>query len=230
MAATADAPEDGADADGVDSSSLFYDTLLDWLILGLLALEGLVAAWLGFALSTQVDRAFAEEVAAEFLASPDAGSFPLTEAELADAIHTVVVWAGGGLAVAGLVMIGVGVWFRRYRGDVRERLADGRQAPRWHAPLLGGLLATALLFVPFVQVLGGGVAGYLSDRSSLLDGALAGVVFGGPAYAVWVAVVVGALVAGFPSIAVLLVLMFLVYLVVDVAITAVSGLVAGLLS
>jgi hypothetical protein len=227
MAATADPPDESG---GVDASSLFYDTLLDWLILGLLALEGLVAAWLGFAISTQVDRAFAEEVAAEFLASPDAGSFPLTEAELADAIHTVVVWAGGGLAVAGLVMIGVGVWFRRYRGDVRERLADGRQAPRWHAPLLGGLLATALLFVPFAQVLGGGVAGYLSDRSATVDGALAGVVFGAPAYLVWVAVVVGALVAGLPVVAFALVFILLVYLVVDLVLAAIGGLAAGLLS
>jgi hypothetical protein len=214
----------------VDRSSLFYDTWIDWLVAGLLALEGLVVAWFGVTVAGDVDRAFAEEVAAEFLSGPDAASFPLTEPEFADAVYAVATWAGWGLAVAGVLTVAAGIWFRRYRVDVRDQLAAGRPAPRWHAPLLGGLLGTALVFVPLVQVLAGVVAGALSDRSATLDGALSGVVFGAPAYAVWAAVVVGVLVAGLPSVALALVFLFLIYFVVDVVLGAVGGLVGGLLS
>ncbi len=227
MAATADAPDDRA---GPESLSLFYDTWLDWLIVALLAIGGVLAAWLGVTLVNDFDRALAEEFAAEFLTGPDAAEFPLTEPELADAVYTVATWSAGGLVVAGLLTVAAGIWFRRYRNGVRDRLAEGRQAPRWHAPLLGGLLATALVFVPFVQVLGGGAAGSLSDRSATLDGALAGVVFGAPGYVVWLAAVAGTLAAGYGSVAVLVLLAMLVYLVVDVVLAAVGGLVAGLLA
>jgi len=224
MTATADAPADSA---GPDSSSLFYDTWLDWLIIGLLGIGSVVAAWLGVTVSTAVDRAFAEDVAAEFLAGPDATEFPLTEPELADAIYAVATWAGGGLVVAGVLTLAVCVWFRRYRNRVRDRLAEGRRPPRWHAPLLGGLLATALALVPFPQAVGGGAAGYLSDGSSTLDGAVAGVVFGAPGYVVWLAAVAGTLAAGFGFVAAFLVLVLLVELVVNVLFAAIGGLVAG---
>jgi len=227
MAATADPPEDTPNP---DRSSLFYDTWLDYLVAGLLALEGLVAAWLGVSVVGDLDRAFAEEVAAEFLSGPDAAEFPLTEAELADAVYTVATWAGWSLVLAGIATVAVGALFYRYRGGVRDRLDDGRQAPRWHAPLLGGLLGTALAFVPFVQVLAGGVAGALSDRSATLDGALAGLVFGATAYVVWAAVAVGVLLSGLPSVALALAVLFAVYLVVDVALAAIGGLAVGLLS
>lgn len=226
MAATTDATDTPASA---DASSLFYDTWLDWIVLGLLALEGLVAAWLGVTLATGVDRAFAEEVAADVVAEADP-SLGVSEQAIADAVQTVVAWVGGGLVLTGLLMVAAGIWFRRYRVGVRDRVADGRPAPRWHPPLLGGLLATALVFVPFVQLLAGGVAGYLSDRSGVLDGALAGVVFGAPAYAVWVAAIAAVVVSGFPSIAVLFLLAALAHLVVDVVLTAIGGLVGGLLS
>jgi hypothetical protein len=227
MAATADPPEDGA---GVDDSSLFYDTWLDWLVAGLLVLEGLVATWLGVSVVGDIGRAFAEEFAAEFFASPDASSFPLTEPELADVVYTVGTWAGWGVVLTGLVMVAAGIWFWRYRQGVRERLADGHPAPRWHAPLLGGLLATALLFVPFVQVLGGAVAGYLSDRSAIVDGVLAGVVFGAPAYVLWAAVVTGTFASGVGGVGVLMLIALVVYVLFDVVLGAVGGLVGGLLS
>lgn len=227
MAATADPPEESA---GSDASSLFYDTWLDWLVAGLLALEGLVVAWLGVAVVGDLDRAFAEEAAAEFFADPEASSLPLTEPELADAIYTIATWAGWGLVLAGVATVAAGVLFYRYRGRVRDHLAAGRQAPRWHAPLLGGLLATALVFVPFVQVLGGAVAGSLSDRSATVDGALAGVVFGAPAYVLWLAALAGTLVAGFGSVAVVVLVALLFYLLIDVVLAAIGGLAAGLLS
>jgi len=229
MAATADAPDDTG---SVDDSSVFYDTWLDYLVVALLALEGLVGAWLGWVVANGSDRAFADEVAAEFFSDPEASTaeFPLTEAELADAVQTIGTWVGWGLVLAGLATVAAAVLFYRYRGDVRDRLAAGRSAPRWHAPLLGGLLATALAFVPFVQVLAGGVAGYLSDRSAVVDGALAGVVFGAPAYLVWVAALAGAAAAGLGSVGVLVVIALVVYLAVDVLLAAVGGLAAGLLS
>jgi len=223
MAATTDAPA------GADASSLFYDTWLDWIILALFAVEGLVAALLGVNLATGVDREFAENVAVEVVAEADP-SIGVSEQVIADAVQTVAVWAGGGFVVAGLLTVAIGVWFRRYRVGVRDRVVDGQQAPRWHAPLLGGLLATALLFVPFVQLLGGGVAGYLSDRSGILDGALAGVVFGAPGYVGWVAVLASVILSGIPSATVLFLFAALVYLVADVVLAAVGGLVGGLLS
>lgn len=227
MAVTAGAPDDAA---GADDSSLFYDTWLDWLIAVLLAVEGLVAARLGVSVVGDVDRAFAEEFAAEFFASPDAASVPLTQPELADAVLTVATWAGWGLVLTGLLTVAAGGLFYRYRAGVRDQLAAGRPAPRWHAPLLGGLLATALAFVPFVQVLGGAVAGSLSDRSATVDGALAGVVFGAPAYVLWAAAFAGTLAAGLGVVAVAILLAMVVYLLLDVLLAAVGGLVGGLLS
>lgn len=220
-----------ANPDASDSSSsLFYDRLLDYLVVGLLALQGVVAAWFGLTFAGRVDQSFADEVATEFLSGPDASSFPLTEPELADALYTFFTWVSGAAVVAGALTVVVAVLFFRYRNDVRDRLADGGRPPRWHAPLLGGLLATALVFVPFVQVVGGVVAGYVSDRSATVDGALAGLVFGAPFYVIWAAVVGTALFAGVPLFAGLAALVMVVYLAFDVALSAVGGLVGGLLS
>ncbi|MFB6268800.1 MAG: DUF5518 domain-containing protein [Halobacterium sp.] len=211
------------------ASSLFYDRLLDYIVVALLAVEGLVAAWLGVSMSSSIDRAFADDVAAEFAAS---GDLPpgVTEAELADAVLDLGAWAAGGLAATGVALLAVAVLFYRYRGRVVDRVEAGERAPRWHAPLLGGILATALLFVPFVQVLGGGVAGYLSDRSSVVDGALAGVVFGAPGFVLWGALVVGALRSGLPSLSVLFGGALILYVVVDVVLATIGGLVGGLVA
>jgi hypothetical protein len=213
------------------SSSLFYDAWLDYIVVALLAVEGVVAGWLGVLLVGRVDRQLADELAAEFLADPEAASFPLSEPELADALYTLLTWVGGALVGAGVLTVLVGVLFYRYRGDVRDRLADGRRPPRWHAPLLGGLLATALIFVPPApQALGGAVAGYVSDRSAIVDGALAGLVFGAPAYLLWVAVLAAAVVGGVPALAGIAAVAMVLYLVFDVALSAIGGLVGGLLS
>ncbi|SEW16435.1 DUF5518 domain-containing protein [Halobacterium jilantaiense] len=229
MAATADAPDDTG---GVDPSSVFYDTWLDYLVVALLTIEGLLGAWLGWALTNGVDQTVADDFAAEFFSDPEVSTaeFPFTEAEFADAVYAAFTWAGWGFVLTGVATVAVAVLFYRYRGSVRERLADGRQAPRWHAPLFGGLLATALVFVPFAQVLGGGVAGYLSDRSAIADGALAGVVFGAPAYLLWAAVFVGGISAGFGSIGLLVVFSVLIYLATHVFLATVGGLVGGFLS
>jgi len=212
------------------SSSLFYDAWLDYILLAVLALEGVLAAWIGVVVADRVDQSVADDLAAEFLSGPDASSFPLTEPELADAIYTLLTWVSGALVAGGVLTVVVAVLFYRYRGDVRDRVAAGRRPPRWHAPLLGGLLATALAFVPFVQVLGGLVAGRVSDRSATVDGALAGVVFGAPAYVVWGAVLVTVVLAEVWSFAALAVLAMAVYLAFDVVLGAVGGLLGGLLS
>lgn len=212
-----------------DASSLLYDKLLDYLLVALLVVEGIVVGWLGVTALTEIDRSFADEIARDVVANSER-PLGLSEQALADAIYSLAVWGSGGLVAVGVVLIVGGLWFYRYRSGVRERVADGRRPPRWHAPLLGGVLATALAFVPFAQVGGGGVAGYLSDRSSTVDGALAGVVFGAPAYVLWGALAVGALVTGTPTLAVFVVFAVLVYVAVDVVFAAIGGLLAGLLT
>ncbi|WP_336035798.1 DUF5518 domain-containing protein [Halobacterium yunchengense] len=207
-------------------SSLFYDRLLDYLLVALLVVEGLVVAALGATVATADVRSFAERVAADAAAS---GELPLgySEQALADAIRTLVAWGGGGLAAAGVLLVAAAAWFYRYRGRVRDRLADGRRPPRWHAVLLGAALATALAFVPFVQVAGGAVAGHLTDRGALVDGALAGVLFGAPAYVVWGAVAAGAVAAGAPALVGFVAFGVLVYVAVDAVLAAVGGLIGG---
>jgi hypothetical protein len=212
-----------------NASSLFYDNLLDYLVVALLAVEGIVVGWLGVTALTEVDRSLADEIARD-VATNSERPLGLSEQALADTIYSLVVWGSGGLVAVGVVLVVGGLWFYRYRDGVRERVADGRRPPRWHAPLLGGVLATALAFVPFAQVGGGGVAGYLSDRSSTVDGALAGVVFGAPAYVLWGALAVGALAAGTPTLAVFVVFAVLVSVAVDIVLAAISGLLAGLLA
>lgn len=219
-----DAPADAGDA----ADSLFYDRVLDYAVLALLGLGGLLGAWGGVTV-LGVDRSFAEEVAADFAASPEY-SLSLTEAELADAVATLLTWAGGGLLAAGVATIALAAWFFRYRDRVRDRLDGGDRPPRFHAPLLGGLLATALAFVPFAQVLAGGVAGWLSADGAVRDAALAGVLFAAPAYVLWVALVAGAVAAGVPSLAALFVGVAAVNVVVDVVLALVGGVVAALAS
>lgn len=221
--------DQNAAAHDATSSSLFYDRLLDYLLVALLAIEGLIAAWFGVSVVSSIDRAFADDVAAEVAASGDL-PLGLSEAELADAVHSLGGWAGGGLVVTGVVMLAFAAWFYRYRGRVHDRIAEGQAPPRWHAPILGAVLATALAFVPFVQFLGGGVAGYLSEGSSTLDGALAGVLIGAPAYVLWGALAVGSLVAGLPSLAVLVVFIVFLYVAVDVVLATIGGLVGGVLA
>ncbi|MCG1004516.1 MULTISPECIES: DUF5518 domain-containing protein [Halobacterium] len=209
-------------------SSVFYDQLLDYLLVALLAVEGLVIAWLGVIVAT-IDRTFAEEFAAEAVANGDQ-PFGLSEPALVDAVHGIATWAGGGLVATGVLLVVAGAWFYRYRGRVRQRVAADLRPPRWHATLLGAVLATALAFVPFAQAGGGAVAGYLTDRSSLLAGALVGVLFGAPAYVFWGAVAVGAVVAGVPTVAVLVLVVALVTVVADVVVAAIGGLLGGFLA
>lgn len=209
------------------SSSLFYDRLLDYLLVVLLAVEGVVVAALGVVVATADTRSLAEELAADTAAS---GDLPLgySEQTLADAIQTLVAWAGGGLAATGVLTVAAAAWFFRYRGRVRDRLADGGRPPRWHAALLGAALATALAFVPFVQVGGGAVAGYLTDHSSLVDGVLVGVLSGAPVYALWGSFAVGAVVAGPPVLVAVVAVVVLLHVAVDVVLAAIGGLVGGL--
>jgi hypothetical protein len=210
-----------------DASSLFYDRSLDYVVVALLAVEGLVVALLGVTVLQDVDRSFTAEVAAEVAAD---GEIPLglTEQAFADALYSLLSWGGGGLVATGAVLLGGAVWFYRYRGRVRERLADGARPPRWHAPVFGGVLATSLAFVPFAQVGGGAVAGYLSTGSATVDGVVAGVVFLAPAYVLWGAVAAGTVAAGTPAIAFVVGIAGLVSLAVDVVLAGSAGLLTGL--
>lgn len=212
-----------------DDRSVLYDSLLDWIVLGLLALQGLGLVAAGGILVTTVTRDTARDIAADVASDPE---FPasISTAELADALYTMTTWAGSGLAVGGLLMVVTGGWLYRYRGRVRDRLEAGDTAPRWHAALFGALFATALPFVPFVQVAGGAVAGALSTNSPTADGAISGALFGAPLFVTVAAVVAGAFAAGTPILGVLALVVVALSVAFDAVLGAVGGLAAGLLS
>jgi hypothetical protein len=212
-----------------DDRSVLYDSLLDWIVLALLALQGLGVAAAGGILATGVSRDVAREVAADVIADPDV-QLSLSEAELADAVYTIITWGGIGLAVGGLLTVVAGGWLYRYRGRVRDRLDAGDPAPRWHAPVFGALFATALAFVPFVQVAGGAAAGAISTSSPTLDGAISGALFGAPLFVTVGAVVAGAFAAGTPVVAVITLLIVAFSVAFDAVLGALGGLAAGLLT
>lgn len=209
-----------------DESSLFFDSLLDWLVAGLFVLEGLAAIAVGATLTQSVDRAFARDLVADVEQPP---SF-VSEAVLVDTIHNLLVWSGVGAVVLGGLFVVAGVAFRRYRTRVRAAHEAGAPASTRHAVVLGGSLAiVGQAFVPFVQVGGGAVAGYLrAGENATVAGALTGLLAGAPAVVLAVFPAAGAALAGAPLVGALLVVAAFVGAVVSVVMGAVGGLVAGI--
>lgn len=209
-----------------DESSLFFDSLLDWLVAGLFVLEGLAAIAVGATLTQSVDRQFVRELVADMEQPP---SF-VSEAVLVDTIHNLLVWSGVGAVVLGVLFVVAGVAFHRYRTRVRAAHEAGAPASTRHAVVLGGSLAiVGQAFVPFVQVGGGAVSGYLrAGENATVAGALAGLLAGAPAVVLAAFPAAGAALAGAPLVGALLVVAALVGAVVSVVMGAVGGLVAGI--
>lgn len=218
-----------ATADDVSPTdySTLLDSALDWLVAGLLALEGLGAIGAGFAMTSSVDRELARETVADMATE----STVVSDAVLVDAIHNIAFWAGVGIGVTGAVLVAVAVAFRRYRRGVRNRYAPGEDLSRRDAALNGGVIAVAGSFVPFATIGGGGIAGYLrGGPGGTLAGLLAGVVTGAPMLFVGVFAAAGALAAGTPTLAGLIVVAALIIVGVFAAFAAVGGLLGGLLA
>jgi hypothetical protein len=213
-----------SDTHAPDESSLFFDSLLDWLVAGLFVLEGLVAAAAGVAMTQVVDHEFAREVVADM----EQPSTFVSEPVLVDVIYNVFFWGGVGIAVVGVGYIVAGVAFRRYRTCARASHEAGQPASRRHAVVLGGSLAVvAESFIPFAQVGGGAVAGYLrAGQDATVAGTLAGVVAGVPIVVLAAFPAFGAALAGAPVVGVLLVVAAVFGLAISAAMGAVGGLVA----
>lgn len=211
-----------------DESSLFFDSLLDWLVAGLFVLEGLVAAAVGVMVTQSVDREFARQIVADM----EQPSTFVSEAILADTIYNLVFWGGVGAVVLGVLYAVAGGAFRRYRSRVRASHEPGQPASTRHAVVLGGSLAViGEPVIPFVQLGGGAVAGHLrAGENATVAGALAGVVAGVPAVLFAVFPAVGAVLAGAPTIGVLLVVAALVGAAVSAVMGVVGGFVAGILT
>lgn len=209
-----------------DESSLFFDSLLDWLVAGLFVLEGLVAIAIGVTVAQSVDHEFARDLVVDLEQPPTFVSEPV----FVDTVHNVLFWGGVGAAVLGALFVVAGVAFRRYRTRVRASHEAGQPASTWHAVVLGGSLAiVGQAFLPFVQLGGGAVAGYLrAGENATVTGALAGLVAGAPSVVLAVFPAAGAALAGAPFVGTLLVVAALVGTVVSVVMGVVGGFVAGI--
>ena len=136
---------------------------LDWILGSLIALIGFGASLLGLVALVGPDReAFIEAVEADEVEVEG-----MTEAEFVDFLLAMLTWIGIGLLLTGLAMIALGVAYIVHRQRVRERADAGEPTSDYLAHALLGAAVTVLTsFIPFSQVIGGGVAGYLERGDS----------------------------------------------------------------
>ncbi|MFC6728716.1 hypothetical protein ACFQDG_08695, partial [Natronoarchaeum mannanilyticum] len=83
------------------------NAIFDAIVALLIAVPGLGAASAGVAVYRSADAATAEEIVAEL----EVTATTMTDAELVDAIHSLMVWGGLGLAVTGAVLVVAGIAF-----------------------------------------------------------------------------------------------------------------------
>lgn len=205
-------------------NSLFYDGLLDWLVAGLFALEGLVAVAAGYAVATGADRELAREVVADMQTQ----SNQVSDAVLVDTIYNMVLWGGVGIAVVGVLFLVAGAAFRHYRRRTRD--AGGDLGSTRHAVAVGGSLAIVGSFVPFAWIAGGAIAGHLrAGENATIAGVLAGLVAAAPVLVIAVFPAVGAAAAGAPALGGFLVVVALIVAAIYAATSALGGFVAGLI-
>lgn len=163
-----------------ETGTFEYDVpvYVDWLVGALIALGGLGLAVAGTALTFVVDRTLlAESIEAGRITVPPLER-ELTRAEMLDFTVAVVDWAGIGLLVTGfgLVVFALGFVALRHRASRRRPSDEPTGTARSYA-VLGAVAAAVLSFIPFSQLAGGGLAGYLGYHDggrAVSTGALSG--------------------------------------------------------
>lgn len=200
--------------EGSDTLNAIFDAIVSLLI----AVPGLGAAAAGVAVYRTADAATAEEIVADM----EVTSTVMTEAELVDAIHSLMVWGGIGLGVTGVALVLVGVGFLVYSRRLRGR-REGTGvviADRTVLAVVGAVVSGVVSFVPFSPIVGGGLAGYVQGGTSgdgLRIGALAGLALAAP-YALLLAFLAG---GAFAANAVSIGLLFVAAIAVSTALTVV---------
>ena len=186
-----DRPQQGA-TDTDDGPAL--PPVVEYLIAAFLMIVGVAFALGGALILFVVDQKLIADVVAEESFDPSG----MTQAQLVELGSSSVTWLAIGLLVAGglLAVVAIAYAVVRYRkrtkapqgtneydsagfaGDRDGQTDEAQQLDQfWTIALLGGIVSAVASFVPFSQVLGGGVAGYLeSDQSGrvITVGALAG--------------------------------------------------------
>lgn len=165
--------------------------IVDWVVGALLVLVGLSFALGGAALFVAIDRAAIRDAIAE----GDVQSELLTDAELLDVAQATATWTAGGLIVIGALAVFVGVAYVVRRRRAHRRAAAGEPVSNYGAnAVLGAIVAIVLSFVPFSQVLGGMVAGFLersTSKSTVSVGAYSGFLSVLPVLVVLLVVLIG---------------------------------------
>jgi len=200
------------------------NAIFDAIVALLIATPGLGAAAAGVAVYRTADAATAEEIVADM----EVTATTMTDAELVDAIHSLMVWGGIGLAVTGAALVVAGVAFAAYSRRLRRRRKGAGLVidDRTVLAVVGAVVSAVTSFVPFSPLVGGGVAGYVRRGSSgdgLRIGALAGLALAAP-YGLALAFLAG---GAFAANAVTIGLLIVAALVVSAAVTVVLSAIGG---
>lgn len=136
--------------------------LVDWLTAAFLILGGLLFAAMGAAFYSLADR----DWIATWVAEGRLTSTDLTDAELIETTQALLTWGGIGMAVTGLMLAVGGVGFLVYRSRVRRATTDTAAPDSITLAIVGAVVTIVTSFVPLSPVLGGTVAGYLSESDT----------------------------------------------------------------
>jgi len=200
------------------------NAIFDAIVSLLIAVPGLGAAAAGVAVYQSADAATAEEIVADL----EVTSTMMTDAELVDAIHSLMVWGGIGLGVTGAALAVAGVAFLVYSRRLRGR-REGTSVvidDRYVLAVVGAVVSGVVSFVPFSPVIGGGVAGYVRRGSSgdgLRIGALAGLALAAPYALLLVFLAGGAFAANAGTLGLLIVAMLALSATITVVLSAIGG-------
>ncbi|WP_248517781.1 DUF5518 domain-containing protein [Salinarchaeum laminariae] len=165
---------------------------VDWLLGAFFAILGFVAIFVGAGVFSMIDRSEIREAVAEEAIVVEG----LSDPETVDMTQALANWAAFGLIATGIVLVLAGIGYVLMRRRTHRRAAAGEPVSHYGAnALLGALVTIVVSFVPFSQVLGGLVAGYLeqteSERTASV-GAASGVLSTVPAVVVLLFVTGGA--------------------------------------